>query len=450
MVTRQPLGPSGPLLLTLALILTASPEANAELTRGQFARRMSKVAVTFNEVGAAGIPADEPPEEDPIEAQDPPAFRLVRSSDAPGLRRLLALGLDPNTTNRAGETLLMREAGQWGGVRETFSVLLEAGADIHRRDREGMTALMYAARSFNVDAASALLHHGAHVNARDRERRTALHWCVNWAQYDLVIGGKERRHGQIAETLIAAGADIDAQDKQGRTALMWASGWRHEPTFRVLLRHGAAVERRDRRGRTALTWCAEAGAADSYVQALLKAGATVRLMDALLLGDEPTARRLLDSGVGVRARGPSGETALMYAAFQGRLALVNILLGHPTTSLNAVDEEGNTALMLALGVRRVISQLGDPWRTGGPPEGRERLLRALLAAGARVNQANRDGETALMWAAELGRVEMVQSLLAAGADVRRRPPLGGTALARATLNRHTEVVRLLREAGAKE
>ena len=70
-------------------------------------------------------------------------------------------------------------------------------------------------------------------------------------------------------------------------------------------------------------------------------------------------------------------------------------------------------------------------------------LRALLAAGADVNAANKSGQTALMVAAVMGHGEIVVSLIEAGADPHLRDRLGLTALEWATRRGFPEVSRLL-------
>ena len=78
------------------------------------------------------------------------------------------------------------------------------------------------------------------------------------------------------------------------------------------------------------------------------------------------------------------------------------------SSTSPIDE-GNTALILAA-------------------DGRElKTVKALIAAGARVNIQNKEGETALMEAAGDEDVEMVRALLLAGADVNLKNDEGETA-----------------------
>jgi ankyrin repeat protein len=58
------------------------------------------------------------------------------------------------------------------------------------------------------------------------------------------------------------------------------------------------------------------------------------------------------------------------------------------------------------------------------PQVQTAILRQLIAAGADLNQTNREGETALMWAAKSGNPELIEALLQAGANPRTHDKLG--------------------------
>jgi hypothetical protein len=81
-------------------------------------------------------------------------------------------------------------------------------------------------------------------------------------------------------------------------------------------------------------------------------------------------------------------------------------------------------------------------------DGDVEAVKALLAAGAQVNDASEGGETPLMRATSRGRLEVVRLLLAAGADVNARRADGMTPLIYAAFFGHTEVVRALIDGGA--
>jgi ankyrin repeat protein len=69
----------------------------------------------------------------------------------------------------------------------------------------------------------------------------------------------------------------------------------------------------------------------------------------------------------------------------------------------------------------------------------------LLAAGAEVDHASNDGETALILAAQGGHVEVIQALVTAGADPHRANNSGHTPLAAAE---HEAAAQALVQAGA--
>ena len=77
-------------------------------------------------------------------------------------------------------------------------------------------------------------------------------------------------------------------------------------------------------------------------------------------------------------------------------------------------------------------------------------VKALLAAKADVNKANKDGLTPLMCVSMYGRVEIVKLLLAAGAEKDKITSDGRTALTLTTQKGHHEIVQLLQQGAYAE
>ena len=73
--------------------------------------------------------------------------------------------------------------------------------------------------------------------------------------------------------------------------------------------------------------------------------------------------------------------------------------------------------------------------------GHDAVLAALLEAGARPDQQEAHGETALMRAAAQGHAAAVAALLEAGATIDLQSRLGVTALFEAAVNAHPTVNR---------
>ena len=82
-------------------------------------------------------------------------------------------------------------------------------------------------------------------------------------------------------------------------------------------------------------------------------------------------------------------------------------------------------------------------------EGDGENVNKLLEAGTLVNAMDQDGHTALMFAAFNGHSEIVLALLESGAGVDRRDLMGRTALLYASTGPFPETVKILLEKGAK-
>lgn len=118
---------------------------------------------------------------------------------------LLKRGMDVNTADRAGTTLLMIAARN--GNLDLLQTLLNNRASVNRRNQFGDTALLLAALNARFDAAKLLMEKGAEVNPSGW---TPLHYAV--------FGGNP----EILGLLIARGAKLDARAPNGQTALMVA------------------------------------------------------------------------------------------------------------------------------------------------------------------------------------------------------------------------------------
>jgi ankyrin repeat protein len=179
------------------------------------------------------------------------------------------------------------------------------------------------------------------------------------------------------QRLVRSGADINASDANGRTPLHVAAFAGHRPVAQGLLAAKADAGRLDRQRYDAVTIAAVRDDA-AMVKTLLDNGASAKLVTSIYDG-----------------------TALIAAAHLGHDGVVKELIrgGAP---LDHVNNLGWTALIEA-----VI--LGD----GGPRH--VETARALVAAGANVTIADRQGVTPLQHATRRGYAEMVQLLDQAGA-----------------------------------
>jgi ankyrin repeat protein len=133
-----------------------------------------------------------------------------------------------------------------GGDVSMARLLIERGAAVNARDDLGWSPLLFALDLWADQPAllDLLLENGADIHARVKDGRTGLMLAAH-------LGRSER-----LLLLLARGADVNAQDGRGMTALMTATLARDDQaaikTIRILLDHGANVNARDANGDTAL------------------------------------------------------------------------------------------------------------------------------------------------------------------------------------------------------
>lgn len=95
-------------------------------------------------------------------------------------------------------------------------MLLQDGADVGAKDKDGWTALMWAAWSGLPQVASELLEKGAVATPADRQGNTALTLAAQRGQVDVV------------RLLLGKGADKTASTPAGKTALDFAKAGRDQ------------------------------------------------------------------------------------------------------------------------------------------------------------------------------------------------------------------------------
>jgi hypothetical protein len=163
-----------------------------------------------------------------------------------------------------------------------------------------------------------------------------------------------------------------------------------------------------------------------------RAGAYEDFFQAIGRDDGRAVTALLQRGLDPNTRDEKGQAALYVALRAPAPAAADALWAHPGLDVNAVNEAGETPLMMAAlrgNLTWAYKLLGrgarahqDGWSplhyaaTGPEPE----LVRLLLDKGAPVDARSPNGSTPLMMAARYGSDASVELLLARGADPRLR------------------------------
>src|SRR5262245_53888625 len=246
-----------------------------------------------------------------------------------------------------------------------------------------------------------------------------------------LVDAVKRQDRQAVRALLKQKADVNAAEGDGATALHWASYKDDIETVELLIRAGATVDAANDLGVTPLSLaCANGNAA--VVAKLLTAkanpnlatpGGVSPLMIAARVGSVPTVNALLAAGANVNASEASrGQTALMWAAAQRHSDVVRMLIDH------GADIRARSRVSL-LRVNR------------GGPNGTD-------ADVSHVDDVEKGGSTALLFAARQGDLESAKLLVAAGADVNTTAPDGYSALVLASHSGHGALASFLLEHGA--
>ncbi len=228
--------------------------------------------------------------------------------------------------------------------------------------------------------------------------------------------------------------------------------------FTYLLEHGAEVDGDNRAYdgwsplMLAVHWEREA-----FVDAMLRRGAGVGLIEALMLEDDDRLQQLLrDDPDCLRGTTPNAATPLHFA----RTARAVELLMAAGIAMDAKDKYGKTALeaaasrgpeavpvVAALRARGAAAHAGV-YAAIGDLDGLQRAAKLDPQAIHRPYRIGAAAVTPLEAAVAQGHVAVVRWLLDQGLDVNQRLHEGGTALHVAAWNGHLEVVKLLIERNA--
>ncbi|XP_069893176.1 E3 ubiquitin-protein ligase MIB2 isoform X4 [Dipodomys merriami] len=341
-------------------------------------------------------------------------------------------------TKNQGRTAL--QVAAYLGQVELVRLLLQARAGTDLADEDGNTALHYAALGNQPEAARMLLSAGCGADVLSGSRSTALHVAV------------QRGFLEVVKTLCERGCDVNLPDTHADTPLHSAisAGTAASGIVEVLTEApGIDVTATNSQGFTLLHHAALKGhvlavrkilaRARQLVDAKKEDGFTALHLAALNNHWEVAQVLIREGRCDVNVRNRKLQSPLHLAVQQAHVGLVPVLVD-AGCSVNTEDEEGDTALHVALHRHQLLPLVAD--RAGGDP-GPLQLLSRLQASGlpgnaelsvgaavacflalegADVNYANHRGRSPLDLAAE-GHV--LKALQGCAQRFRERQATGG-------------------------
>jgi ankyrin repeat protein len=362
-----------------------------------------------------------------VMAQGTPVADAARRSDVAVLRTLLAQGADVNAPQGDGMTALHWAAER--GDQAVADMLLVAGANVSAVTRLGQyTPLHLAARAGSAPVVEALLKAGASATALSSTGNvTALHLAA------------ASGNPAVVTMLLDKGAAIDARETEwNQTPLMFAAASDRLEVVKVLIARGANVAL-----KTKALDMTRFGAESRQAQQLQRQV----LQNAVAKGEDPSpaqmqtaievAREFYVSGKLPEAPPPTGAAggrggaggggrgggAPDPAAGPGRAGQVPGPDGQAAQGANAETPLPN------ISAKGGLSALHHAVR-----QGYLGTTKALLDAGALVNEKTGDGHTPLLVALINGQFDVAMELVRRGADVNISSDSHGVTPLWATIN----------------
>ena len=297
--------------------------------------------------------------------------------------------------------------------------LIEGGANPKIKNTNGDTILHVAAERGNDELVGYILEKGIFKShLRNREGMTPFHKAI------------ENNNRESARILLESGANVSEKIKSGKMALHLAAESGDREILELLLEHGADITAKTKEGRDILQLVAERGN-EELVEFVLTRGKDGFSPESLSIALQSVIRNksshqivelLVESGA-------NPSMALEPALESGSIDMARLLLAKGA-DVNFATKNGATALHGAI--------------AGGDRES----IEFLVDNGADVHRMADDGRVALQMAFDSGDRDLVEYLLRHGADINTSARDGRRVLHKALERGDNEMFRFFLEQGA--
>ncbi|EKD84146.1 MAG: hypothetical protein ACD_39C00217G0001, partial [uncultured bacterium] len=388
---------------------------------------------------------------------------LSRKEPSPGfleVRKAIRAGADFNKVDDDSFSPLMTAIAN-GVDKLIIKELIKSGADVNFRFSD-IGSLALATRIYkNNDVLGILLEAGYKCDSQDL--RMAISWG-NFASIKYLIERADKSvyfnekgmgllHFAAAENadpaliifLLKKGFSVNQTDDFNQTPLnFWARSNKNMEILRVLLNEGAGINHKATKGQTPLIGAIRSlNVTKENALALIKMGADANLADdedktplmwaASYEEKHDTVKALLQAGARADKKDKAGLTALDYAISQAKdIETVELLLPHHR-SLKIKPDLLDQAMFLAIdaGKRDLLVQLlkrganpnslnelgANPIQAAAFLDQKPEIFSVLIKAGTKANVCDKNGMTAMHWAAAQCTSPLVIEMLARSGEL---------------------------------
>lgn len=303
-------------------------------------------------------------------------FDAIKENNVPKLVKHLSNGVDPNTKDYLGYTLLNSAIKH--SNKEMVSILLQFKANPDIKDSMGDTAIHTVVKRNDLEIAKIILPHTQNINEANALKSTALHLAVaakNTEFIDLLVQHKpdlnvidinknsvlhisiDQKDAELAKKFLDAGADANLLNGKQKTPLHMAIENDMNSTVNHLLGHGANPNLTNGFILNAPLYVAITKNNIDVSKALISNGADINLsisngntllMYAAERKANEIAELLINSGLDIRKTNKGGDNAVHYCARSGNLPIIEKLasMGMDLGMKNEIN--GKTPLHLSV------------------------------------------------------------------------------------------------------
>ncbi|NOR46379.1 MAG: hypothetical protein GQ534_12410 [Candidatus Delongbacteria bacterium] len=311
---------------------------------------------------------------------------------------LIDFGADLNAKDKEGSSPLHNSAAK--SNYDISKYLIDKGADVNFKDMNDVTPLHFACMSGNLEIVKYMVKKGAEVNAVSKAGNRPVSWSVVRNQVEAIKFLKENK------------ADVSYINENGQNLLFAAAGRKAKESFKLLLSYGLDINSKDKYNNTPIRNAVYSG--KDMVEFLLTNGS------------DPAPKECMNGNTCKI----EGRTPLHNAMYTNDVEVVKLLIDHKAP-VDIQDKDGTTSLILAI------------------RNGSTEIVTVLLENNANPNlQENVLGQAPLHIAASKGYLGIVELLLENGAKLNSEDNKGNNALYLATFHKNKDVVKSLLLKGA--